>query len=134
MQAVVAGSLDTQAAGSLAGTAGLAAIDIALDRWTVPLVLAVVSAAFSIQTILGASLRGIGPSPSEILDGRAFIAADGNRVILSDMETEWVILSDIEETIDQNAHRLAGKAEAVFRATTTLSLGLASLVLLQASG
>jgi hypothetical protein len=131
IQVVAAGSLDTQAAGALAGAAGLAAVDLALGRWAPPLVLALISSTFSIRTILGAGLRASGPSPGEILNGRDFIDERGDQVTLSDSETESVVLGDLEKAIRQNGRQLGRKARTVFRATVTLLFGLAALVLSQ---
>lgn len=133
IQAATAGNLDTQAAGALAGAAGLAAVDLALGRWTAPLVLALISSTYSIRTILETGLRASGPSPGEILNGRDFIDERGHQVTLSDSETESVVLGDLEKAIRQNGRRLGRKARTVFRATASLLFGLAVRVLLQAT-
>jgi hypothetical protein len=130
IQSAGLGSLDTQAGVAMAGAAGLAAVDLSLKEWVLPLALAGAAALLAITALLVWGPWG-GPEPRQVLRGRIFKDEDGNEVLLEDEETEWLLIGDLNLAIRMNDK--FARLQKLFITLAGLALlgGIVSLVGLQ---
>ncbi len=130
MQTSGLGSIDTQAVGALAAAGALAALDVALDQWLWLLVMPLIAALFALLVMI-AGKPAIGPSPEKIMRMRSFLDPEGKEVILDDIDVEWLVVGDVEDSLQANAKLIDERARAVLCAAGALFLGVVVLMVLE---
>jgi hypothetical protein len=120
IQATIAGGLDAQALGVLAANLALGGTLVVLTPWLAPVVVLVVSALVAIAAVIatprnyGATLRSLLQDADMLLETQAGGAGEALR---------WMIVEDLNDSLDANARTLRVKSYLVTGAIALLLLG-----------
>ncbi|MFI4977938.1 MAG: hypothetical protein ACHQC8_04580 [Solirubrobacterales bacterium] len=121
IQAALAGGLDAQALGVLAADLALGGTLVVLTSWLAPVVVLAVSALVAI-TAVAVALPSYGATLRSLLDDAEALLptqADG-----ADGALRWLIVEDLNDTLDVNARTLRFKGYLVTGAIAVLLLGV----------
>jgi hypothetical protein len=120
IQATIAGGLDAQALGVLAADLALGGTLVVLTPWLTPVVVLAVSALVAIAAVIatprnyGATLRSLLQDADMLLETQTGGADEALR---------WMIVEDLNDSLDANARTLRVKSYLVTGAIALLLLG-----------